>query len=1067
MWIVKLALRRPYTFIVLALAIVLLGIFTILRTPTDIFPNINIPIISAIWQYTGLPPEDMANRIVSNAERFAQTTVNDVEHTESQSLPGISVIKYFFQPNVNEELSYAQITGISQTQLRQVPPGTQPPFILAYNASTVPIVQLALESPTLSESQLFDLGNTVVRPGLATVPGASMPFPYGGKQRQVMVDLDPDALRSKGLTAADVSAAIGSQNIIIPAGTEKIGGTEYYVKLNSSPVAINDLNNLPIRYANGTVVFVRDVANVHDGASPQTNLVRVEGRHSVLMSVLKNGNASTLQIIQQIKELLPAIQARLPPDFRITATGDQSIFVSAAINGVIREGVIAAALTGVAILLFLGSWRSTLIITISIPLSVLASIICLSAIGATINIMTLGGLALAVGILVDDATVAIENINWHLEQGKEVEAAILDGAHQIAIPALVSTLCICVVFIPMFLLSGVSRFLFVPLAEAVVFAMLASYLLSRTLVPTLAMYWLRKHEERAARAPARNPLVRFQRGFETRFEALRAGYHGLLQAGMAHRGMFVVGFMVIGATAFLLLPWLGRDFFPSVDGGQVRLHLRAASGTRIEATAQLCDAVEATIRRIVPPSELQSLVDNIGLPYSGINLAYSTSAPVGPGDADIMISLRAGHRPTVEYVRALRAELHEDFPATTFAFLPADIVSQILNFGLPAPLDVQVVGNDVTANRTVANALLAQLRRIPGAVDMRIQQAFDYPQLNVTVDRANAAQIGLTQQAIANNVLISLSGSQQTAPAYWVDPSSGIQYAVATQAPQYRLTSIQDLANTPVTDSAIASGTAGSTAGTGSDAQLLANVASISRGVSPAVVSHYNGLPVIDLYGSVDGTDLGSVASAIRGVVDAARPSLPRGSELRVRGQIETMRTSFDGLAYGMIGAVILIYLLIVVNFQSWLDPLIIITALPAALAGMVWMLFVTGTTVSVPALIGAIMCLGVATANSILIVSFARERMDAGLTAAAAAVEAGFVRFRPVLMTALAMVIGMLPMSLGLGEGGEQNAPLGRAVIGGLLFATFATLLFVPVVFAVVHGRFSQGAADGPVATT
>jgi multidrug efflux pump subunit AcrB len=1052
MWIVKLALTRPYTFIVLALLIVLLGVFTIQRTPTDILPNINIPIVSTIWNYTGLPPEEMANRIVSISERLAPTTVNDLEHTESQSLTGISVVKFFFQPNVNEDLSFAQLTGFSQTLLRQTPPGTTPPFVLAYNASTVPIVQIAVQSATMSETQLFDVANNVVRPGLAGARGAGMPYPFGGKQRQVQVDLNPDALRATGLSASDVSTAIGDQNLIIPAGTEKIGGIEYNVKLNSSPLIAADLNDIPIRYSNGRMVFVRDVANVRDGSAPQTNVVRVNGQHSVLMSVFKTGSASTLEIIEQIKQLLPGLQARLPADLKLTLTGDQSLFVRAAVNGVVREGVIAAALTGLAILLFLGSWRSTLIITISIPLSVLASIICLSAIGETINIMTLGGLALAVGILVDDATVAIENINWHLEQGKEVEAAILDGAHQIAVPALVSTLCICIVFIPMFLLPGVSRFLFVPLAEAVVFAMLASYLLSRTLVPTLAMYWLQRHAPRPEGVRSANPLVRFQHGFERGFASFRAGYHELLETAMQHRGAFTLAFMALGASAFLLLPWLGRDFFPSVDAGQVRLHLRAPSGTRIEQTAPLCDAVEDLIRRTIPAADLESLVDNIGLPYSGINLAYSTSAPIGPGDADIMIALRSGHqRPTVEYVRALRSRLHEAFPSVTFAFLPSDIVSQILNFGLPAPLDVQVVGSNVAANRGVANALLAKLQRIPGAVDLRVQQAFDYPELNVTVDRTNAAQLGLTQQNIASDLLISLSGSQQTAPAYWVDPKSGIQYPVATQAPQYRMASLQDLAGTPITS------------GKGGDDQLLANVASISRAVGPAVISHYNALPVIDIYGSVDGTDLGTVAGAINDIAAAARPGLPRGTDLRVRGQIETMRSSFNGLAFGMIGAVLLIYLLIVVNFQSWLDPLIIITALPAALAGMVWMLFTTHTTVSVPALIGSIMCLGVATANSILVVSFARERMDAGLSAAAAAMEAGFVRFRPVLMTALAMVIGMLPMSLGLGEGGEQNAPLGRAVIGGLLFATFATLLFVPVVFTVVHERFSQHAPLRP----
>jgi multidrug efflux pump subunit AcrB len=1049
MWIVRLALRRPYTFIVLAMLIVLFGVFSILRTPTDIFPNINIPVISANWSYTGLPPEDLANRIVANAERYAQTTVNDVEHSESQSLSGISIVKYFFQPNVNEEMAYAQITAVSQTLLRQAPPGTTPPFILAYNASTVPILQLALSSATLSESQIFDMANTIVRPGLTTVAGASLPYPYGGKQRQITVDIDPEALRAKGLGAADVSNAIGSQNLIIPAGTEKIGDIEYNVKLNSSPLKASELNDIPIRDVNGTVVFVRDVANVHDGNSPQTNLVRLDGRHAVLMSVLKTGSASTLEIVDSIRRLLPAIRAQVPEALKIDATSDQSIFVRGAISGVVREGVIAAALTGVMILLFLGSWRSTLIITISIPLSVLASIICLSAIGETINLMTLGGLALAVGILVDDATVAIENINWHLEQGKDVEPAILDGAHQIAVPALVSTLCICVVFVPMFLLTGVSKFLFVPLAEAVVFAMLASYLLSRTLVPTLAKYWLQRHSEHPEEP--HGLAGRFQRGFERRFAILRSNYRDMLAAGLHHGFAFIVAFMVIGSTAFLLLPWLGRDFFPSVDAGQVRLHLRARSGTRIEQTAMLVDQVEDRIRKTIPAGELDTLVDNIGVPYSGINLSYSTSAPIGPGDADIMISLHAEHHhPTVGYVRLLRARLHDEFPSTTFSFLSSDIVSQILNFGLPSPFDVQVVGFNLADNRNFANALLAKLRKIPGAVDLRIQQAFDYPEVHVAVDRVNAAQLGFTQQDVATNLLISLSGSQQTAPSFWVDPKTGIEYSVATQAPQYRLTSLQDLAVTPVTK------------GTGGQQQLLANLATIDRGVGQGVVSHYNAIPVIDIYGSVDGTDLGTVGDAVHAQVDAVRHELPRGSDLKVRGQTETMRTSFNGLGFGMIGAILLIYLLIVVNFQSWLDPLIIISALPAALAGMVWMLFVTHTTISVPALIGAIMCMGVATANSILVVSFARERMDQGLSAAAAALEAGFVRFRPVLMTALAMIIGMLPMSLGLGEGGEQNAPLGRAVIGGLLFATFATLLFVPVVFSVIHARFTQGAHPG-----
>jgi len=1041
MWIVRLALSRPYTFIVLAILIVLLGAFTIARTPTDIFPNINIPVVSTVWSYGGLPPDDMANRLVSMAERNAQTTVNDVEHTESQSLSGIAVVKYFFQPHVNEELAYAQITGVSQTLLRVAPAGTTPPFVLAYNASSVPILQLALDSSTLSEGQLFDLANTVIRPGLTTVQGASLPFPSGGVQRQVQVDIDPAALRAKGLSAADVTNAIGSQNLIIPAGRQKIGETEYNVKLNSTPLKVEELNDVPIATAHGVTTFVRDVANVRDGAGPQTNLARVDGHHSVLMTVLKTGSASTIDIIERIKGLLPTIKASLPDDLKINLLDDQSLFVTAAVNGVIREGVLAAALTGIMILLFLGSWRSTLIITISIPLSVLVSIICLSAMGETINIMTLGGLALAVGILVDDATVAIENINWHLEQGKDVETAILDGAQQIAVPALVSTLCICVVFIPMFLLAGVSKFLFVPLAEAVVFAMLASYVLSRTLVPTLAKYWLQLHAAQHARKPGGNIFVRIQHGFEKWFTQFRNDYHELLQSGMRHRWTLIIVFIAISLTAAPLWPWLGRDFFPSVDGGSIKLHLRAHSGTRIEETAKICDSVEAVIKQVIPADELQSVADNIGLPYSGINLSYSTSAPVGSGDADIFISLSKDHRPTESYVQQLRAKLTDSFPSVSFAFLPADIVSQILNFGLPAPLDIQIVGNNTIANREIARKLLVKLRQIPGAVDLRIQQAADYPQLDVNVDRTNAATMGFTQKDVATNMLISLSGSFQTAPTSWVDPKTGIQYNVTTQAPQYRLDSIQDLSATPITN------------GNGGRMQMLSNLASISRSTGPAVVSHYNAVPVIDIYGSVEGTDLNSVATRIHSLVDETLHHLPKGSTIAVRGQIETMRTSFSGLAYGMIGAVLLIYLLIVINFQSWLDPLIIISALPFAIAGMVWMLFVTHTTVSVPALIGSIMCMGVATANSILVVSFARERMNAGLDACSAAIEAGVVRLRPVLMTALAMVIGMVPMALGLGEGSEQNSPLGRAVIGGLLFATFATLVFVPVLFAIIHG--------------
>lgn len=1054
MWIVRVALRRPYTFIVLAILLTLMGLFTILRTATDIFPAIRIPVVGVIWQYTGLPPDEIANRIVSFSERTAQTTVTGIEHTESQSLSGMSVVKYFFQPNVNPELAVAQITAVSQALLKSAPPGTTPPFILSYDASTVPIIQLALTSKTLSETEIFDSGNTVIRTGLAPVPGAALPFPFGGKQRQIQVDLDPAALRAHGMSALDVTTAIGNQNLIIPAGTQKIGDIEYNIKLNASPLSVDALNDLPLRGIGDGVVYVRDVAHVRDGSSPQTNMVRVDGQKAVLMSVLKTGTASTLNIIDKIHELMPSIEAGLPNGLSVKMLGDQSTFVRGAVSGVIREGVIAAALTGLMILLFLGSWRSTLIITISIPLSVLASIVVLSWLGETINIMTLGGLALAVGILVDDATVAIENINWHLEHGKPVETAILDGAEQIAVPALVSTLCICIVFIPMFLLTGIARFLFVPLAEAVVFAMLASYVLSRTLIPTLAKYWLRPHDPHA-HAQTRGLIgffVKIQQAFERRFAALRQRYHDALEAALRVPGRTATGFLAAVLACFALLPLLGRDFFPAVDAGQIKLHLRAPSGTRIEATAALCDKVEAAIRDIIPAHERTNIVDNIGVPYSGINLTYSSSAPIGPGDADVMITLAEGHRATEDYIRELRARLPGLFPGVTFAFLPADIVSQILNFGLPAPFDIQVSGFKIKDNLAWANKLQTKIREVPGAVDVRVHQAFDYPEIKVDVNRTNAQRLGLQQKDVATNMLVSLSGSFQTNPTFWMDPRTGIQYNIAVQTPQFRMQSIDDLATLPIT----------SAAGSVSAPQMLSNLASFKRGVGPAVVSHYNALPAIDIYGAVQDTDLGSVADKVNQLVDEARKALPKGSTLILRGQIQTMVSSFNGLLLGLVGAVVLVYLLIVINFQSWTDPLIIISALPAALAGIVVMLFLTHTTINVPSLTGAIMCMGVATANSILVVSFARERFNQGQSAFAAALEAGFTRFRPVLMTALAMIIGIVPMALGLGEGGEQNAPLGRAVIGGLLLATVATLFFVPLVFSIVHGRQDKLATHG-----
>jgi CzcA family heavy metal efflux pump len=1051
MWIVKLALRRPYTFLVLAILITLLGVFSILRTPTDIFPNIKIPVVAAIWNYTGLSPDEMATRLVLASERTAQTTVNDVEHTESQNLSGKSIVKYFFQPNVNEELSFAQITGVSQTGLRQAPPGTTPPFILAYNASSVPVLQLALSSDTLSEAQLFDLGNSIIRTALATVPGASMPYPYGGLQRQVQVDLNPDALRAQGLSGNDVTNAIANQNSILPAGTQKIGDREYFVSVNSNPRTVAELNDMPVTTRNGTVIYVRDVANVRDGYPPQTNMVRRDGRRGVLMSVLKTGSASTLDIIKDIKARIPAVLTQLPPGFNIDLVGDQSIFVRGAISGVAREAVIAAALTGLMILLFLGSLRSTVIIAISIPLSILASIACLSALGETINIMTLGGLALAVGILVDDATVTIENINYHLEEGKEVEDAILTGAHEIATPALVSTLAICIVFVPMFMLGGVARYLFVPLAEAVVFAMLASYLLSRTLVPTLAKYWLQKHDPHTHET-ATGFFQRLQHGFERWFTRFRAGYHSLLERALGARlrfaGPFLAAMALTAVLAFPLgrfMPGLGQDFFPAVDAGQIKLHVRAFTGARIDEAATLCDRIEATIREVIPANEIATIVDNIGVPYSGINTAYSNSAPVGSGDADILVNLKENHHPTIDYVHKLRPRLNELYASATFAFLPADIVSQILNFGLPAPLDIQVSGFNVDANRAYANDLLARLHKIPGVVDLRIQQAFDYPTLNVDVDRSKAALLGLTETDVANDLLTSLSGSGQTLLSFWIDPKTGTQYPVVAQTPQFRLASLTDLTTTPVT---------GPNAPT---AQMLANLASFRRTMTPAVVSHYDAIPVIDIYGSADGADLGYVSQQINKIVADTKHSLARGSKVTVRGQIKTMNDSFVGLLVGLAGAIILVYLLIVVNFQSWLDPFIIITALPAALAGIVWMLFMTHTPVSVPALTGAIMCMGVATANSVLVISFARDRMTAGDDATHAALQAGTQRFRPVLMTALAMIIGMVPMALGLGDGGEQNAPLGRAVIGGLVFATIATLFFVPTVFSMIHSRRSD----------
>ncbi len=1049
--IVRVALRRPYTFVVLALLLLIIGPLAALRTPTDIFPDIRIPVIAVAWQYTGLPPEQMAGRITTLFQRALTTTVNDIEHIEANSYAGISVVKVFFQPGVNVAVANAQVTAICQVVVRQMPPGITPPLILNYNASTVPIIQLALSGKGLSEQALFDLGVTSVRTPLVTVPGAAIPFPYGGKQRQVQIDLDPAAIQARGLSAQDVANALAAQNLIIPVGTQKVGEYEYTLQLNSAPSAIEDLGNLPIKVVNGATVYVRDVAQVHDGNAPQTSIVHVDGARSVVLSVLKIGSASTLAIVAGVKAKLVAIKDSLPENLVISPINDQSIFVRAAINGVAIEGIIAALLTSVMILLFLGSWRSTVIIAVSIPLSVLGSIACLSLAGETLNIMTLGGLALAVGILVDDATVTIENINYHLEHGKDVETSIMDGARQIVTPAFVSLLCICIVFVPMFFLEGVARFLFVPMAEAVMFAMAWSFFLSRTLVPTMSLFLLKQHAPHGEEAPSGNALVRFQRGFEGRFERIRGGYKELLGLALASRGLFVIGFVAFVGLSFALVPFLGRNFFPSVDGGQILMHARVPVGTRVEESAVRFAAIEAAIRRVIPESEIATLVDNIGLPPSSINLAYNNTGVVGTQDGDVQIALKEGHKPTADYVRELRERLPRGFPDTTFSFPPADIVSQILNFGAPAPIDVQVRGANLDANFDYANQLLKAIRRIPGVADARIQQSRRSPLFEVNVNRTRAQEVGITARDVTNSMVVNLAGSSQVAPTFWLNPANGISYAIVMQTPQYRLDSLAALANLPIN-------------GPGqSSSQVLGGLADFTRGTSQAVVSQYDIASMIQINATTQDRDLGAVAGDIRRAIAETAGQVPKGSSVVLLGQVKTMDNAFSGLLFGLLGAIVLIYFLIVVNFQSWSDPFVIITALPAALAGIVWMLFATHTTLSVPALTGAIMCMGVATANSVLVISFARERLEALGDATAAALDAGFVRFRPVLMTALAMIIGMAPMALGLGEGGEQNAPLGRAVIGGLVFATIATLMFVPVVFSMVHARHGRKPAPAP----
>jgi len=1052
--LVRIALRRPYTFVVLAIFILIIGPLSAMKTPTDIFPDIRIPVISVVWQYTGLPPDQMVGRITSPFERTLTTTVNDVEHIEAESVAGFGIIKIFFQPGVNISTANAQVTAVAQTQLRQLPPGTTPPLILNYNASTVPIIQLALSGKGLTEQNLGDLGLNAVRPVLVTVAGAAIPYPFGGKTRQVQIDVDPVAMQARGLSAQDVANALAGQNLITPVGTEKIGDYEYTLQLNDAPSQIKALGDLPIKAANGTTVYIRDIANVRDGSPPQTNIVHVNGKRSVLMSVLKNGSVSTLGIISGIKDQIAAAKASWPDNLQIDPIGDQSLFVRAAITGVAREGVIAAVLTSLMILLFLGSWRSTIIIATSIPLAILGSIATLSALGETLNIMTLGGLALAVGILVDDATVTIENINWHLEHGKEVETAILDGAAQIVTPAFVSLLCICIVFVPMFFLNGVARFLFVPMAEAVIFAMISSFILSRTLVPTMAKYLLKQHVpgDHEHESKSTGPLGRFQRGFEARFEKVRAGYHGLLELALTHRRPFVIGFLSFVLISFALVPFLGRNFFPAVDAGQILMHVRAPVGVRVEKTAQIFANVEGAIREIIPPDELGTVVDNMGLPVSGINTAYNNTGTVGSQDGDIQIALNEGHHPTAEYVREMRERLPREFPGVTFSFPPADIISQILNFGSPAPIDLQIRGNNLDANYVYADRILREVRDVPGVVDARIAQSHANPTFNVDVDRTRAQLVGITERDVTNSMVVNLAGSSQVAPTFWLNNANGVSYPIVMQTPQYSLDSLPALQNLPIT----ASG--------GGAAQILGGLATVERTSTNEVVSQYNIQPMVEIFATTQDRDLGAVASDIQRIVHENAHALPKGSTVALLGQVQTMNSAFSGMLFGLLGAVVLIYLLIVVNFQSWADPFVIVTALPAALAGIVWMLFATHTTLSVPALTGAIMCMGVATANSILVVSFCRERLAVHGDPFKAALEAGFTRFRPVLMTALSMIIGMAPMALALGEGGEQNAPLGRAVIGGLLFATTASLFLVPVIFCIVHARPGRAATPAAV---
>ncbi len=1056
MWIIRLALKRPYTFVVAALLLLLVTPFVLLRTPTDVLPSINIPVVSIIWNFNGLSAHDIEQRMVYTEERVLTTTVNDIQHIESNSYDGIGIIKVFFQPGVTISTAVAQITAVSQTILRQLPPGTTPPLIIQYSASDVPVLQYGVGGDGISEQQAADIALNQLRVGLITVPGIAIPYPYGGKTRLVSIDLDLRKLQEKNLTQTDVVNAVNAQALVFPSGTAKLGPTQYPIDVNTFPLRIDSLNDLPIKTVDGTTIRVSDVAQVRDGYDPQTNIVRQDGVRSVLMVLLKNGSASTLSVVAGAKQAMANVLKTVNSAVRVKEFSDQSVFVRAAISGVVREGVIAGALTALMILLFLGSWRSTIVVAISIPLSVLASIAVLSALGETINLMTLGGLALAVGILVDDATVTIENIERHMSLGEKLEDAILKGAGEIALPALVSTFCICIVFIPMFFLSGVSRYLFVPFAEAVVFAVIASYVLSRTLVPTLVMWFERNNHKASKDGSAKEgigrgrhvvfwfrPFVALQQYFEHGFDLFRTSYRNLLGTILNHRGVFAAMFLIFCAGSWVLVPFLGQDFFPSVDAGTFRLHVRTATGTRVEETANVVDQVEATIRRQIPPKELQGIVDSIGLPVSGINLSYSDSGVSGPADADITVALQENHKPTAGYIRQLRLSLHQQFPGVIFYFLPADITTQTINFGLPAPYDIQVTGRDLAADHKVAADLAEKISRVRGAVDVRIQQPDDLQRIQFAVDRTKASEIGLTESAVAGSVLLSLSGSSQVQPSYWLDTTTGVEYLVNIRAPEYRLESLAALQSMPIS--------APSTPGQ-ANGQILSNLASFSRTTSQPIYAHYNIIPVVDVFGGVANRDLGGVLSDIKPIIAEAQKTLPRGVSIVMRGQALTMSTSFFGLAIGLVMSIALIYLLLVVNFQSWLDPFIILTALTGALAGVIWGLHVTSTTLSVPAMMGAIMCMGVATANSVLVVTFARQRLAEGMDPVRAAWEAGSTRLRPVLMTALAMIIGMLPMSLGLGEGGEQNAPLGRGVIGGLMIATFATLLFVPVIFSLLH---------------